>query len=302
MKKVSDFLKRNAHFVVVLIAIFSIAFFLSIGHLSEDGQYITLNGDDARIYESTEKIIEDSRDALWRIMNEDAPTDEETIKANEEPTGQGAYTTLDQVLARRRPDGDNDGGRGWQCSKYTAYLATGKKDYSSAHPDYGPVNGKDIASYLVRSFGWKYIDSPVEGAIGSGGFNTLYGHTAMFLYWTGTNTAMVNDANYTPLTVATHNMNVSGWVWVVPGDYNPTPPQPSPEPTPAPSPSQDVSEYVVKRGDTLGAILVANGYKGNKLFGDDGVAQKIAEKNNIPNRGLIYPGQVIIIYKELFNV
>ena len=300
MKKLSDFLKRNAHFVVVLIAILSCAFFLSIGHLSEDGKYITLDGNDARIYESTEKIIEDSRDALWRIMNEDAPTDEETIKANEgEATGQGAYTTLDQVLARRKPDGDNDGGRGWQCSKYTAYLATGKKDYSSAHPDYGPVNGKDVAAYLVKYYGWKYIDSPVEGAIGSGGFNTLYGHTAMFLYWTGTNTAMVNDANYTPLTVSTHNMNISGWVWVVPGDYNPEP-EPTPTP-PTPAPTGDTS-YTVVRGDTLGQIIRNHGYTGNKLFGDDGVAQKIAEKNNIPNRGLIYPGQVIIIYKELFNV
>lgn len=301
MEKIKNFIIDKAHWFVLLGTAVLIMTFLILGTTSENG-YITLNGKDAQISEGTVKYIEDVNDAIYRLMNEDAPTDEETIKANEEPTGQGAYTTLDQVLARRRPDGDNDGGRGWQCSKYTAYLATGKKDYSSAHPDYGPVNGKDVAAYLVKNFGWKYTDSPVEGAIGSGGFNTLYGHTAMFLYWTGTNTAMVNDANYTPLTVATHNMNVSGWVWVVPGDYNPTPPQPSPEPAPAPSPSQDVSEYIVKRGDTLGAILVANGYKGNKLFGDDGVAQKIAEKNNIPNRGLIYPGQVIIIYKELFNV
>ena len=74
MKKISDFLKRNAHFIVVIIAILSCAFFLSIGHLSEDGKYISLDGNDAMIYESTEKIIEDYRDALWRIMNEDAPS------------------------------------------------------------------------------------------------------------------------------------------------------------------------------------------------------------------------------------
>ena len=138
--------------------------------------------------------------------------------------------------------------------KYTAYLATGKKDYSSAHPDYGPVNGKDVAAYLVKNYGWKYVDTPVYGAIGSGGFNTKYGHTAMFLYFTGTNTAMVNDANYVPLTVATHNMNISGWVWVVPGDYTPDP-TPTPTPTPTPAPVSDCKVWYVKRGDTMSSIM-----------------------------------------------
>lgn len=286
MKKISDFLKRNAHFVAVLIAILSCAFFLSIGHLSKDGQYITLNSDDVRIYESTEKIIEDSRDALWRIMNEETPTDEETIKANEE-VGLGGSVTLDQVIARRLPDGDNDGGRGWQCSKYTAYLATGKREYSSSHPDYGPVNGKDVASWLVKNYGWKYISTPVQGAIGSGGFNTTYGHTVMYLYPTGAKTAMVNDANWTPLTVSTHNMDITDWVWVVPGDYTPSP-------TPAPTPVPVSDNYTVKKGETLGEIARKLGwYTGDKMFGDDGYAQSLADYNNIPNRGLIYPGQTI---------
>ena len=137
-------------------------------------------------------------------------------------------------------------------------------------------------------------EKPVEGAIGSGGFNTKYGHTAMYLYSTGANTAMVNDANYIPLTVATHNMNISGWVWVVPGDYNPEPtPTPTPEPTPAPEPVS-VDTYKVVKGDTLGGIARKLGwYTGTKLFGDDGYAQALAEYNGIPNRGLIYPGQII---------
>ena len=259
--------------------------FIIFGTKSENG-YITLDGKDAKIESYTEKFIETSNEALYRIMEQDAPTDETTIKENE-ATGQGGSTTLNQVIARRLPDGDNDNGRGWQCSKYTAYLATGRREYSSVHPDYGPVNGKDIASWLVRNYGWKYTDKPVEGAIGSGGFNTQYGHTAMYLYSTGTNTAMVNDANYKPLTVATHNMNISGWVWVVPGDY-----QPDPQPTPTPTPVSN--KYTVKRGDTLGGIARKLGwYTGNNLFGDTGYAQQLADYNGIPNRGLIYPGQVI---------
>lgn len=297
MKKIKNFIINNLHFLIVALVAIICAVFIMNGNKAENGS-ITLDGQDAKIDEYTEKFIEDANDALYRIMNEDAPTDQETIEANDkEATGQGAYTTIDQVIARRKPDGFNDNGKGLQCSKYTGYLATGKMEYSSTNPDYGPVNGKDVAAWLVKYYGWKYIDTPVEGAIGSGGFNTKYGHTAMFLYFTGTNTAMVNDANYTPLAVSTHNMNISGWVWVVPGDYKPTPePTPTPTPTPEPSPAPVSSNtYTVRKGDTLGGIAIKMGWcNGCKLFGDDGYAQKIAEKNGIKNRGLIYPNQVIV--------
>ena len=235
--------------------VFGVAFlcfaFIIFGKTSNNGS-ITLSGEDAKIEEYTEKFIENSNDALYRIMNEDAPTDDATIKENSQVEGLGGSVTLDTVISRRLPDGDNDNGKGWQCSKYTAYLATGKREYSSTHPDYGPVNGKDIANWLVKNYGWKYIETPVEGAIGSGGFNTKYGHTAMYLYSTGANTAMVNDANYIPLTVATHNMNISGWVWVVPDDYTPTP---KPNPTPIPEPVSSCSTWKLNRGDTLSKIM-----------------------------------------------
>lgn len=285
ISKIRNILYNHIALLIWLGVAILCTLFIIFGTKSENG-YITLDGKDAKIESYTEKFIETSNEALYRIMEQDAPTDETTIKENE-ATGQGGSTTLDQVIARRLPDGDNDNGRGWQCSKYTAYLATGRREYSSVHPDYGPVNGKDIAGWLVRNYGWKYTDKPIEGAIGSGGFNTKYGHTAMYLYSTGANTAMVNDANYKPLTVATHNMNISGWVWVVPGDY-----QPDPQPTPTPTPVSNT--YIVQRGDTLGGIARKLGwYTGNHLFGDTGYAQQLADYNGIPNRGLIYPGQVI---------
>lgn len=64
----------------------------------------------------------------------------------------------------------------------------------------------------------------------------------------------------------------------------------------APATSND--NYVVKKGDTLGSIALKMGWYINArgLFGDDGYAQKLAELNNILNRGLIYPGQVIKKY------
>lgn len=249
MKRIANWFADNLSWLIVLAVGALCTGFIVAGTPSEGG-FITLNGDNAQIEEYTKTFIEDANAALNRIMNEDKPTDEETIKAND-VQGQGSVTTLEQVLARRLPDGDTDNGLKWQCSKYTAYLATGKREYSTVHTDYGPVNGKDVAAWLVRNYGWKYIDTPVAGAIGSGGFNTQYGHTAMFLYSTGTNTAMVNDANAVPYTVSTWNMNITGWVWVVPGDYEPTP-----TPAPAPEPVAISCEKInVIAGDTMGAIM-----------------------------------------------
>lgn len=254
INKIKAFFVDSLPWFIVLGVALLCTLFLVFGTKAPDGS-VTLDGENAKIQEYTEKFIEDSNTALYRLMNEDAPTDEATISVFEDGgdlVGLGGQT-INTVLGRRLPDGDNDNGKGWQCSKYTAYLATGRREYSTAHPDYGPVNGKDIAAWLVKNFGWKYSD-PVEGAIGSGGFNTQYGHTAMYLYSTGTNTAMVNDANWTPLKVSTHNMNISGWVWVVPGDYEP---KPEPTPTPTPTPVSDCKTWNVAKGDTLGAIMKA---------------------------------------------
>lgn len=253
IKKIKKFLQDSLAWLIVLGVAALCATFIMVGTRSENGS-ITLDGNNAKIEEYTQKFIEDANDTLYRIMNEDAPTDEETVKEFRDAQGLGAATSLDAVINRRLPDGDTDGGRGWQCSKYTAYLATGRREYSAAHPDYGPVNGKDVAAWLVKNFGWKYIDTPVYGAIGSGGFNTKYGHTAMFLYSTGAHTAMVNDANAVPLTVSTWNMNIDGWVWVVPGDYNPNP-EPTPTPTPTPQPVSDCKRWYVKKGDTMSKIM-----------------------------------------------
>ena len=195
---------------------------------------------------------EDYKEAMNRIMNLDQPA----LEGQESfENGLGFYTTIDSILGRRLNDGNNDNGNGWQCSRYTAWLATGQWSYNQQHPDYGPVNGKDIAEWLVKYYDFKYIDKPVEGAIGSGGFNTRYGHTVMYLYSTGDNTAMVNDANFVPLTVATHNMNIEGWVWVVPNSYNPTPePEPEPDPVVPDAPKCDIRNVV--KGDTLGQIML----------------------------------------------
>ena len=53
-------------------------------------------------------------------------------------------------------------------------------------------------------------------------------------------------------------------------------------------------DYVVRRGDTIGDIALRNGWHGTGgLFGNSGYTQRLAERNGIANRGLIYPGQRI---------
>ena len=98
------------------------------------------------------------------------------------------------------------------------------------------------------------------------------------------------------------NLNVNGVIgYYRPKAYIKPAPTPEPTPTPTPTPSEDTIVYTVKKGDTLGQILRDSGYTGAKLFGDDGLAQKVAEENKIQNRGLIYPNQTIVIRKALLN-
>lgn len=100
------------------------------------------------------------------------------------------------------------------------------------------------------------------------------------------------------------NLNVNGVIgYYRPKAYiKPAPtPEPTPTPTPTPTPVEDEYTYVVVKGDTLGQILRDYGYTGNKLFGDDGLAQRVAKENEIINRGLIYPKEVIVFKKAWFN-
>ena len=253
LRKIRTILQNSLAWLIFLGVAGLCTLFIIFGTKNDEG-YITIDGD-VKIEQYTENFIDEANKALNRLYYTDKPTDESVMTENQvDAVGLGFHTSISDILARRLPDGDNDNGKGWQCSKYTAYLATGKREYSNVHPDYGPANGKDMAAYLVKYYGFKYIDRPVEGAIGSGGFNTTYGHTVMFLYWTGGTTAMVNDANWVPLTVSTHTMDVSGWVWVVPGDYEPEP-EPTPTPTPTPTPVSDCKTWSVRRGDTMGKIM-----------------------------------------------
>lgn len=64
---------------------------------------------------------------------------------------------------------------------------------------------------------------------------------------------------------------------------------PAPAPQPAPRPS-----YIVQAGDTLGQIIVSQGWtNGRELWGSNGAVEQIARHNGIANANLISVGQRI---------
>ena len=73
MEKLSNFLKRYAHWVVVIISLLICGFFLLITHPSKSGEYRTLDGEDAQIYESTEQVMEEARQAIIEYASTSIP-------------------------------------------------------------------------------------------------------------------------------------------------------------------------------------------------------------------------------------
>lgn len=207
-----------------------------------------------------EAVFADAKKFAEMIMPKHALEDAQTADdANpEEEVGKGASVN---PLTRRLPDGDNDNGKGWQCSKYSYYLATGIRMNYKPHPDYGPCNGRDMVNYLIKNCGYKKC-SKRNGAIFAYDAGK-YGHTGMVL---DANTNLVNDANWSPLRVGTHYINLEavGATYCCPPDMlDPVTPTPKPTPTPAPTPAP-AKPANFKVGDTVVPTRLVD-YDGRKL-------------------------------------
>ncbi len=125
------------------------------------------------------------------------------------------------------------------------------------HPDYGPCNGNQIVDYLCNNYGFVRCGK-IAGAIFSYE-SGQYGHTGMVV---DPDNNIVNDANWTPLTVSTHYLNLDavGAIYCCPPDMLP------PEPTPEPAQHEDpnvfkVGDYVVVTNpvDVYGTPLATSG-------------------------------------------
>ena len=189
------------------------------------------------------------------------PTKEEIIEV-----GQGADVN---PLTRRLPDGTWFG----QCTRYAWYLGSGIKMNYTPHPDYGPCDGKGMVDYLVKKLGWVRC-SKQNGAIFAYSAGA-YGHTGMVV---DADKNIVNDANWTPLLVSTHYLNLDavGAVYACPKSMleaekpKPAPVSTNPTSTLQTAPSNEVS-YTYKSGDTFGQVILNLGLQTNHgLWGEDG--------------------------------
>lgn len=211
---------------------------------------------------------------LPKWTQDDVQTDKKAEKSAEK-VGKGASDV--NPLTRRLPDGDNDNGNGWQCSKYSYYLATGIRMHYVPHPDYGPCNGVDMVNYLINNCGYVACGK-INGAIFAmaGGD---YGHTGMVVDAANN---VVNDANWSPLVVSTHYLNLEA----VGATYC-CPPSLLPKPEPKPEPVQEkfkVGDLVVpiKLVDYDGTRLIQwdSYYTISELKGDRAVLT--APRNGVP--------------------
>lgn len=222
------------------------AYFLAKGYRNfydfinpSNAEVVVENPDYAKVASDMKKLAE-AITPVWTVNEKQS--DEEAAKKAAEKYGKAGKGDDVNPLTRRLPDGDTDGGKGWQCTKYSYYLTTGIRMNYPPHPDYGPCNGRDMVDYLVENCGYVRCGK-INGAIFSYECGE-YGHTGMVV---DAQQNIVSNANYVPLTVSTNYINLEavGATYCCPPSMKPAPtPTPTPTPTPAPS-SFKVGDKVV---------------------------------------------------------
>ena len=114
MAKITNFLKRNAHWAVVVGSLLVCGFFLIITHPSENGEYRTLDGRDAQIYESTEKVMEEARQAIIEYSSTAIPALIQNADGTTYPLDAPTVEKIDdnnpyKVMSDYCPDGEECG-------------------------------------------------------------------------------------------------------------------------------------------------------------------------------------------------
>jgi LysM repeat protein len=328
IKNIEKWLKNHIAFLICLATAALITTFLIVGTTAENGSR-TLDGSTAKIPESTEEFIsnakivmsDQAKKALVTLdgvtTEEDLPTVDEidapqaTPKDEAEVGGQGWTVPTDTYTAFRNATNgkcvDTDGAYGSQCwdlgnlfwQNYAGrWLSTCNKGGAKNTIEDGCWQ-KNAGNDFVMIWDKSQIQ-PGDWVVSNSG---TWGHIFMavgypngdYIAAFGTNQggascsgggAVANTINYNMKSVV--------------GAFRPKTyqnnPSPSPSPSPSPTPVQPTADqYTVQRGDTLGGISLNMGWwpSTSGLYGDDGYAQRLADFNNIVNRGLIYPNQVI---------
>ena len=319
-------MKRRLFFILAVLApLILSAIFIFAGHPDENGR-ISLTGETTSTPDGYEELIKESqivlansaKDALITINGKDEIVkDLQTVESVDSTMaidcpvgaecGQGWYVPTDSPSAFRNATNgqcvDTDGYYGSQCwdlgnlfwQNYTgrSFSTCGKGGAKNTIENgCWQINAGSEFTMIwdktqIQAGDWVITNGGQYGHVGMavGSYNN--GYVALF----GTNQggAACSGGGAVANTI---NMGLSQFAGAFrPKSWHITP---SPDPTPTPTPEPSATSYTVRKGDTLGEIAIKNGwFKSGKLFGDDGLAQQIANRNGILNRGLIFPGQVI---------
>ena len=304
-------IKRLAFFIIAVLTplIISAAFILA-GSPDENGR-ISLTGETTQtpegykelICESQRKIAESAAETLGVDVPQDSGSGCEPTNKELAQMGASAYYKVDVSTPTAFYNAVNgkgfNEGYGYQCvagfkqfmfslsGKYVATKTGGASGYANQQSQIEPLGFKWHSGISGLQDGdW--------GIFGGG----QYGHVAMYYQgkWFGQNQGAANANVGNPFNLLSiSTANLIGYYR--PNIYVKTYPTPPTNPTNHTTPTTPVSptSYTVRRGDTLGGIALKNGWYGSTsgLYGDSGYAQRLAEKNGIEWRGLIYPNQVI---------
>lgn len=336
MKAVSKFFRKYLHWFIVGGVALLCALFMIFGHVSENGKYITLDGKDAQIPEATKEFAKEAEEAMLTYAKDAVPTlitnangEEETISA---PTveavdvktaicpdgvecgvGKYIYAPVDTATAFKNYTinkcWNTDGYYGAQCWDLGDLFWQNYAGRNLSTCGTGAAKGAWDCRSQNAGNEFSLITDPKQLKLGDWIIfnNGQYGHVGMAMgrYNNGYIALLGQNQGGSACSgggSSTNIINISLSSFA--GAFRPktyVDPEPTPTPTPTPTPVSGKVNHTVVRGETLGQIIRNTGYAGSKLFGDNGLAQRVADENGIANRGLIYPLQVIVIDTSLFR-
>lgn len=311
-------LKKWLFFVLCVLSPLIISgVFIAIGHPDENGRYSvtgettsTPKGYKELICESQRKIAEGAAASIGTEVPQDSGSGCVATDAEVAQMGAAVYYGVDVSTPTAFYDsvkgkGFNEG-YGYQCvsgfkefmfalsGKYVATKTGGASGYATQQSQIEPLG-----------FKWHGGKSGIQNgdwAIFGGG---TYGHVAM--YYNGSYFGQNQGAANANAGNVFNLLNLGSYADTIIGYYRPniyskvastpTSGTSNAQGSSSNKPTQNLnSSYTVRRGDTLGGISLQNGWwtSLNGLYGDTGYAQRLAEKNGILNRGIIYPSQVVV--------
>ncbi len=319
--KLKNFLDKIAVGAIVAIPLVFATLMIIFGSVGDDGRY-SLTGEKTstpdfynQMYcELDQQVKNANADLLGVNVAQDNGNGCEATDAAHDPAQMGSipYYKVDvssPTAFYKAVNGKSfNEGYGIQCVagfKEFMFALSGKYVATST----GGASGYANQQSQIQPLGFTWHSGSTGLRDGDWGiFNIgVYGHVAMYYHgqWFGQNQNATNANIGSPFNLQSLGIDPVGYYR--PNIYKNLNSELNSKPVDKPATTttgnnKPVSDavaptgaYVVQSGDTLGQIILDNGWRDISLplFGDDGQAQSLANRNGIQNRGLIFPKQVI---------